>query len=375
VFKVTALDISGPFRPFGKPIVSILINGQKVRDWISFTVELNGLGAVDSYEVTLPWEVSDSPRDDLLYSGSSTSSDLTDGSADISISAGFEGEGDEVLLIEGPMDHPIWDFSKMNGEVVTINGRSYAARPFDYKESTKWQNLTSTAAFKQIAEFHGLTPVVPIETSKLVGEYANDDHVNTQREVSHWDFVLYMAQNEDFTTRIKGKEWFFGPESELPGFSLDPLPFAWGYNIDEPFRLERAPNAARNLSVQVISWVPNKYKGGHRIVETASMPGAGAGGHKYILRYYYPNRTRDQCQQIARNILKDLSKNQRFGSFMTDWFPTLSNDRKIKIDGIGAGLNGDYFVPKIVITGSVEQGIRAEVSFTNLPIDVQGDFG
>lgn len=375
MFRDPLVDRSGPFRATGKPIVNISINGQKVTNWLQFNVGLNGLGAVDTFDVTLPWEVTDSPEDTLLYSGSEATSDLVTGSADIIIQAGFEDEGDLITLIEGAMDHPVWDFSKQGGEVVTITGRSYAARPFDYRETAKWQNLTSTAAFKQIAAFHGLTPVVPVETTKLIGEYTNEDHTSTSREVSHWDYTLYLAQAEEFTTRIKGKEWFFGPDTELDGFSQDPVPFCWGFNIDDPFRIERAPNAARNLTVEVISWEPGKKKGGKRIIEKATMTGKSSNGHKYVLRYYYPNRTRDQCQQIARGILSELSKNQIYGSFSTDWFKELSNDRRIDLKGVGNGLNGLYFVPKISISGSKEQGLRAELTFTNLPLEEGGTFG
>jgi hypothetical protein len=363
----------GDFRSIGTPIVNISINGQKVKDWETFHVELNGLGAVDSYEVMLPWDVTDKPRDPLLYSGPNSSADLVLGSATLKIEAGFEGEEGPLLLIEGNMDYPAWDFD--SGENVTIHGRSYAAKPFDEKESVKWQNLTSTAAFRQICEYHGLTPVVPVETNTLIGEYSGDDHVNLNREVSHWDFVLYLCSNEGFTTRVKGTEWFFGPHESLPGYLLDPLPFTWGYNIDRPFRIERAPNAARNLIIEVISWVPGKGKQkGQRIVEKASFVGSST-GNKYTLRYYFPNITRDEAQRRARNLLAENSRLQLYGSFNTDWYPELSNDRRIALYGVGMGLSQVYFAPKIVITGSKEDGIKAEITFTNLPLEEGGNFG
>lgn len=374
MLKGDLINRSGPFRSHGRPIVNITLNDQKIKDWQSFRVELNGLGAVDTFEIAVPWEVTDKPRDNLLYSGPTQSADLVTGSADVKIEAGFEGEGDLVSLIEGPMDRVTWNFSKISGEVATIHGRSYAARPFDYKESAKWQNITSTDAFKQIAAEHGLTPVVPVETSTLIGSYENGDHVNMKREISHWDFVLYLCQNEEFTTQVKGKEWFFGPSDELPGSGLDPIPFTWGYNIDEPFRIERAPNAARNLTVEVISWAPGKKKGGHRIIEKATMAGS-SNGHKYVLRYYMPGITRDQAQQRAKAILYELSLMQVYGSFSTDWFPELSLDRKISLHGVGMGLSETYFVNKIIITGSKDEGLRSEVSFTNLPLEEGGNFG
>jgi hypothetical protein len=361
---------------------------------MAFRVELNGLGAVDSFDVKMPWEVTDeAPYDDLLFSGPTKSATLVKGGANIKISAGFKEEGKLVDLIEGPMDRPVWDFGRQEGETVTIYGRSYGAKPFDFKETVKYQNLTSTAAFKKIAAQHGLTPVVPVETNTLIGTYSKEDHVNVQREVSHWDFVLYLCQQEGFTTRIWGKNWFFGPREKLPGFTKPPLAFAWGYNIDEPFRIERAPNAARNLIVEVISWIPGKPKPpkkpkkgkpiskpaggearGQRIVEKASFVGSSF-GHKYTLRYYFPNLTRDQCQRKARAILQQLSVLQLYGSFRTDWWPELANDRRIALFGVGQTLSQVYFCPKIVITGNQTEGIRAEITFTNLPLEEGGRFG
>lgn len=333
------------------------------------------MGAVDNFDVTLPWEVtSNAPRDELLFSSPTKSADLVFGHATVKIDVRYEGEEIQTL-IEGKMDYPIWDFSTSSGEIVTINGRSLAAGPFDYKETAKWQNMTSTNAFKAIAAQHGLIPVVPVSTGTLIGEYEKDDHVNVKREVSHWDFILYLCQNEGFTTRVVGKDWYFGPQEQLPNYSKEPLNFTWGHNIEEPFRIERAPNAARNLIIEVLSWIPGKgKKKGQRIVEKASFVGSST-GNKYTMRYYYPNLTRDQCQRKARSILEDLSKNQLYGSFNTDWFPELSNDRKINILGVGNGLSQTYFATKIVITGSKEDGLKSEVTFSNLPLEEGGRFG
>lgn len=371
----------GPFRGYGRPVVNITINGKPVKNWISFTVEKSGLGAVDSFEVKLPWEVTDKPTDPLLYSGSTQAADLVFGSAKVRIEAGFEGEGKPALLIEGDMDYPVWSFDTTDGEVVSIYGRSYAARAFDFKETVKMQNLTSTAAFKQIARKHGLNPVVPQESEAPVGEYVKDDHANVNREVSHWDLVLYLAQNDGFTTHVQGTDWYYGPREMLPNYKKDPLVFTWGHNIDSGLQIERAPNASRNLIVEVISFVPGAVKKrgvgrmkGQRIVEKASFTGSSS-GNKYTQRYYYPGITRDEAQRRARSILKDLSRQQVHGSFTTDFFPELSNDRRIVLYGVGKGLSQVYFTPKVVISGSRDDGLKAEVTFTNLELEEGGRFG
>lgn len=178
----------GNFRSFGKPVVVIKINGQKVVSWIDFSVEINSLGAVDCFCVVLPWDVSDNPADMLLYSGSTDSSFLVNGSASVRIEAGFYGE-ECKLLIDGKMDTARWSFDGDYGETVEIKGRSFAAAPFDFKESVKFLNLTSTDAHAQMARLHGLNPVSPVKTNTMIGEFINDDHAAVTRETSHWDYV------------------------------------------------------------------------------------------------------------------------------------------------------------------------------------------
>ncbi len=363
----------GDFRIFGKPIVIIKINGQKVANWKDFKVDINGLGDVDSFNIKLPWDVSDKPHDELLYSGSKSSSIIVNGGAEITIEAGFEGENVK-LLIDGKMDNAHWNFDSDDGESVEIKGRSLAAAPYDFKETVKYQNLTATDAHAQIAVKHGLNPVAPIRTSAMIGEYINDDHATVTRETSHWDFVLYLAENEGFVSRVRGKEWYFGPVEMLPGFSEAPLSFSWGHNILSPLEFERAPNAARNLIVEVISWQPGKKKGkGTRIVEKASFT-TSSSGHKYTIREYRPNITRDQAQRLAQNFLLQMSKEQITGSFSCDFFTELDNDRRIALHGVGAGLSQIYFISRLELSGDKEQGLQAALEFSNLPLSESGSF-
>ena len=220
----------GKLDEYVRPVACISVNGRRIKNWISFYVDINGLGAVDSYEVTLPWEVSDNPEDELLFSGSVDSSELVVGSAVVRIEVGFDGE-DMKLLIEGDMDRPVWNFDLSEGEIVTISGRSYASRPYDFSETVKYQNMTSTEAHATIAGLYGLTPVAPVRTSRMVGEYINEDHTSVTLDTSHWDYVLYMAENEGFISRVRGTEWYFGPRDMLPNFNREPLEYSWGKYI------------------------------------------------------------------------------------------------------------------------------------------------
>lgn len=357
----------GDFRPFGKPVVDIKINGEKILDWIDFKVDINGVGDIDSFSVKFPWDVSDNPQNKLLYSGSKQSSVIVNGSADISISAGFENE-DIKNLIEGRMDNAKWNFDYGSGETVEINGRSFAGALFDFKETVKYQNLTACDAIEKMATQHGLNTIMPVKTSALIGEYINDDHSTVTRETSHWDYALYLGENEGFVNRVRGKDWFFGPLEMLSGYNLDPLQFSWGNNIKSGLNFERAPNAARNLNVEVISWQSGSKKSkGQRIVEKASLD-ESSDGTKYTIRRYIPNITREQAKRQSDNILKQLSKEQIMGSFSCDFFSSIDNDRRIVLYGVGQGISQIYFATKIGISGSASNGLSCNIDFSNLPL-------
>ena len=362
---------NGQLEPVATPVVNIALNGQPVKDWLSFTVTLSGLGDIDTYEVVLPWTIGDKPYDPLLYSGSAQSADLVNGTATIKIEAGYDG-GEIKLLIEGDMDAPKWSFD--NGERVTISGRSYASRAYDEKETVKYQNMTATEAHAKIAALHGLTPVAPVATTSMIGEYINDDHASLTSETSHWDLILYLAENEGFVTRVRGKEWYFGPLDSMPNFLLESLPYTFGVDIMRGLTFERAPNAARNLTVEIISYQPAKTKRGKgsRIIEKSSSVGKGI--NKYVVREYVPNITRDQAQRLAKNKLAELSKQQVFGSFSCNFNPELDIDRKVVLYGVGVGLSQHYFVQNIRISGDRQKGLKSEVSFSNLQLTEAGGY-
>lgn len=359
----------GEFRAYGKPIVNLTVNDQKISDWRSFNVDWNGTGDVDSFDVSFQWDVSNKPRNDLFYSGAQGASELVRGKAVIKIEAGFENE-ELITLIEGEMDNPDWDFS--SGETITLSGRSYAAKPYDFKEKVKYQNMTATEAHQKICEVHGLTSVAPVASVGLIGEYQNEDHSTVSEEMSHWDYVLYLAEQEGFVSRVKEKEWYFGPLELLPEYQKEPLSFSYGHNI-RGLKLKRAPNAARELRVEVVSWqTGNKKSKGSRIVESAppveekKEGEEAAGGSDYVIRRCFPNITRAQAKKQAEAILEGLMAQQFSGSFETDFFTELKNDRRILLYGVGLHLSQMYHVSQVSISAEAGSGISMSVEFTNI---------
>lgn len=358
----------GKFRAYGEPDVYIYINGHRLMDWISFDVELNGLGEIDSFEITTQWDVSNEPRNIMLYSGAQGSADIVKGSAVIRIEAGFKGE-EKTLIIEGDMDSAEWEFD--NGERVTLSGRSYASRAYDFKETVKYQNLTATEAHAEICGRYGLTPVTPLASTELIGEYEGDDHANVAEETSHWDYVLYLAEQEGFVSMVRGTEWYFGPLEMLDEYIKEPLSFSYGHNIRE-LKIGRAANAARNITVEVVSWRTGEKKGGgSRIVEKAQI-GNAEGSNNYIVRRSIPNITRVQAQKRVQSICAELNKQRFKGSFYCDYFISIKSGRRLALYGVGIGLSQVYYITKAEIMGSAKGGLECSVEFNNVPPESEG---
>lgn len=362
----------GNFREYGKPVVNITMNGEKIYNWQDFSIEVGGLGAVDTFSVTLPWEVTDNPENRQLFSGSKESAGIVYGTAVFKFDVGFEGE-EIKSFIEGEVDAVSWDFDD-SGEWVKMSGRSFAAKPYDFSETVKYQNFTSTDVHSKICQLYDLNPIQPIKTTTMIGEYINEDHSTLTRDTSHWDLILYLAENEGFVTRLRGKDWYFGPINCLENYEKPPVEFMWGYNVQSGLHIERAPNAARNLTVEVISYQNSGKKGGgSRIVEKASIESSKKDVSKYTIRVYKPNVSRDQAQAFARNKLAELSQQQFFGNFTSDFFPDVDIDRKFKLYGVGKGLSQEFYVTKMSISGSSD-GLSAQIDFSNLVLQESGDY-
>lgn len=361
----------GNFREYGKPVINITMNGEKIYNWKDFSIEIGGLGAVDTFEITLPWEVTDNPESRLLFSGSKESAGIVYGTAVFKFDVGFEGE-EIKSFIEGEIDTVSWDFDD-SGEWVKMSGRSFAAKPYDFSETVKYQNFTSTDVHAKICEIYGLNPIQPIKTTSMIGEYINEDHSTLTNETSHWDLILYLAQTEGFVTRLRGKDWYFGPMDCLENFGKSPVEFTWGYNIQSGIHIERAPNASRNLNIEVISYqVSDKKSGSTRILGTAKMTSSEKDAPNYTIRVYKPNISQDAADTAAQNKLNELSQQQFFGNFTSDFFPDIDIDRKFKIFGVGKGLSQEYYVTKMSISGSSD-GLAAQIDFSNLIIDESSD--
>lgn len=107
-----------------------------------------------------------------------------------------------------------------------------------------------------------------------------------------------------------------------------------------------------------------KKKKGNKIVEKAVI-GKEKSDNLYTIKRNIPNITRAQAQKQLKNICAELTKQQFSGSFETDFFQELTQDRRIVLYGVGMELSQVYHVESVTISGDKGSGLECSVKFTN----------
>lgn len=344
-----------------------VVMGYQVR-LLEFSVEQNGFSAADSFSLTLPFFVKDEKGDKILANGPDVASALvTSSSIPVQLRVGF-GSVDSglVQVMDGEMDTIAWGFS-VQGETVTLHGRSKAGSMIDTKIVEKYPNLTASAIAQKFAGEHGLTPVIT-PTAALAGTYYNQQTAAIGRETSQWDLLLYLAKRENFIARARRGKLYFGPYDAVVGASSTPIPYTWGHDIDA-LNIERSPHASRNITITVLTYDRGKKK---QIKETASSTTQGAKSiagqvdrrSRYNLTYNIPGLTRQQAQNRAREILAQLSRSQIIGQLQAAGNTDLEIDRQIRLYGVGPGLEQAYFLNRVTHKFSLTNGYTIDAGFS-----------
>jgi phage protein D len=263
-------------------------------------------------------------------------------------------------IMDGTLDTARWNFDK-SGEIVTLNGRNAVGKMLDTKAVNKYPNSTSSAIASMFAIEHGLTPVVT-PTSTLAGTFYNQQSSVLSTDTSEWDLLLFLAAQENFIVRVKGKKLLFGPYGTVTGYAdQTALSYTWGKDV-ESLEFERSPYAAKDLVVKVVSYDRN-YK--NHIVATAKSSNGSSSSSQYTETYIIPGLTRDQAQKKAQYILWELSRSQIIGQMTTAGDTNLAIDRKLSIYGVGQGLSETYYLTRVTQSFDKDAGFGTDCSFSS----------
>lgn len=342
----------GNFRPWSQPRSIVVVDGVRV-PYNNWTVNLNGYSAADTFDVTLPFRVLSHLRgvSSLINTPDTETVLLTKPDILVEVYAGYPrdpntyNEADLTQLIYGYMDTADFYFDATQGVRVELQGRNQVGPFMDTKTTDKFPNRTSSSIVTYFGEQQGLT-VVATPTYTLAGTYYANDHTTLTSNITQWDLMNYLAQQEGFMLRVVGNTLYFGPRSQF--LKTTSLPYIWGQNI-KTLQVTRTPHASKNIKVEVVTWNPGKKS---RIVTTASNTTTyakrvtGTGGHQeWVESYYFPGLTRNQAQQRADAILQQLSESELVIQMTGQGNPDFDIIQSMDLKGLGLGIDGQPFYP------------------------------
>ena len=362
----------------------VLVGGYQV-NFKSFSVEMNGFSAANTFDLELPFFIRDTQNNEnVLANGPNFDSILleqSDVEVDIYIGTPKNPQqytkDDLTLLISGYVDTAHWTLD-LSGERLTTHGRNIVGKMIDYKIFDKYPNMTSSAIAEMFASEIGLTPVIT-ETTTLAGTWYQQNSAVIGNQTTVWDLLLFLAKQENFICRVTvDNKLLFGPYEDVVGYDkVDPIPYTYGYDI-KSIEFERSPHAAKNLVVKVISYSRKYNKKGtkftdHHIEEIAKSTTQRATYEKgqlnqrdtYTEIYTIPGLTREQAQVKAQQILDELSRSEIIGTIRAAGNTKLTVDQKIVVYGVGQNLSQNYYLNRITHRFSLDNGYTIDASFSN----------
>lgn len=173
-----------PFsQPSGRrPRGLVKINGTDLKTgWLDFDVDNNNFYSADTFSLRL---IESALPSDMNAAWFASQQDMY-----VELFIGVPPKPDHfssadlTSWIYGQVDTIKWD---VLNRMISLTGRDLTRVFIDTKTTQKWPNLTSSQIATQLAQSHGLNPVVTATTTKA-GKFYEIDNVNLADDRSEWD--------------------------------------------------------------------------------------------------------------------------------------------------------------------------------------------
>lgn len=344
----------------------------------TWTVNLNSTHDASDWNVTLPFKIGRNMNQGYLVNTPDFTSYLfTNPNVLVEMYVGYPKDPNHFTIDDltrisyGYMDQAEIEFgqsSTSGGETVIVSGRDMVAPFIDNQTTVKYQNMTSSAIAIMLAKSHGLKySVTPTYT--LTGTYYNQDHTRMSTQMTEWDMLTFLADEEGFSVIVIDDTLYFGSFDQIVGNVANaPMKYAWGQNILD-LTLTKAPHASKDIQVDVHSYDPTLKEHVHA---TAKKQYKSSGGVTYAETYFYPNKTLSQCQQIAKSKLNTLAQLEITGTMTVSGDPLLVVNRQVELYGVGLGLSSQYYIRQashsfdMATMGQNSGGYECQLQFSNL---------
>ncbi|MDY3551398.1 hypothetical protein R5W24_000474 [Gemmata sp. JC717] len=346
-------DINPPFQDsVRQPAALLTVNGVPVPGMIEMEVTNNTHFASDTFRVVLAAS--------LLPPGLGPeywASSLNDR---IGLSAGFSNER-AMPLILGQADDIDYDPVR---RTITVTGRDLSAPLIDAKTAEKFVNQTASQIAETLARRRGLVPEVTATQTKA-GVYYSADHVVLTQEMTEWDLLTYLAEQEGFDLWVSGDRLHFAPSplDTNPAYKLEWLD---GASNAVDLRLSRSQTLAKDVVVVVRSWnqkLQRSFKVTFKVAQASKSQRAG--GLAQLYSFNVPNLTRDQCLALAKAKAEEITRHERVLTASLPGDSVLTTRAMVHLIGLGAGWDMMYYPDSVTRRISFEEGYRMELRAKN----------
>lgn len=262
------------------------------------------------------------------------------------------------------------EFDPVMDEIV-ISGRDMTSVFIDAQTTEKFQNLTSSAIAKQLADRHGLAFDGTATTTK-VGKYYEIDHARLTAQMSEWDLLTFLAHEENFDVWVTGKTLHFQPKVSP---SDNPYVIHWDRDKNElngmSLKLSRALTISKGIIVQVRSWNQKQKKGftvkreaTHRyneVLKNSAQPVGNAQTYVFTV----PNLTTDQAIKYAEARLHELSRHEMRLDASLPGDEILTTRTIVQLVGTDTEFDQIYYPDSIIRNFSMSAGCTMDLSAKN----------
>ncbi|WP_124800651.1 hypothetical protein [Paraburkholderia phosphatilytica] len=266
---------------------------------------------------------------------------------------------------------------------ITLKGRDLTRVFQDAKTTEKWQNKTSSQIATLLAKRHGLTPVVTA-TSTQVGKFYQIDHDKMTNARTEWDILCELARFERYTVYVQGTSLYFQP---IPDSSAPPSQILnWfprspvnGFPIADykSIKFTRALTVSKGIVVVVRSLHDKMKRSFTAIYPGNSIPkqgvGSQAGSEPQVYYFNVPNKTQQQCVQLAQAKYQELVQHEMKCDIA---LPAAGNDgitknSSIGIRGTGTAFDQTYYPDTLKRSLDIEGGYCLTIGAKNMSPDAQ----
>lgn len=261
-----------------------------------------------------------------------------------------------------------------SGGYVEFDGFDLSKKFIDNKTTEKYPNQFASDIAIKLAIKEGLTPVVT-PTNTPVGYYYTQDYVQLQTEVTEWDLLTYLAQNEGFQVFVRGKSLYFQPrpiQSTNP-YLLQATTLENGQLASfngESLIVSRNLNYSRDVIVTIRSWnaktgrVQVKLSGNPIRKQTVAAV-AQPVGEAQTYEYSIPGLTKEQAIIQARKLIEEITQHERLLEARLPGDNLLHKDSIIQLQGVSTSADQVYYPDTITRRISPTEGYCMEVRAKN----------